>query len=79
MNDLADEKVVSRMGLVSQITESPILGISIGHQLIENMVISLDFQLEGNTGLFQKVSLDIGGGNFQVRSEVNTDELTLEN
>ena len=55
-----------------------ILGVVRAHELVENVVISLDLQLEGNTGLLQKVGLDIGGGNFVGGAEVDTDELTLE-
>ena len=51
--------------------------VSIRHQLVENVVISLDFQLEGNARLFQKVGLDIGRGDFEVGTEVDTDEFTL--
>ena len=54
-----------------------ILGVVRAHELVENVVISLDLQLEGNTGLLQKVGLDIGGGNFVGGAEVDTDELTL--
>merc|ERR1719167_741555 len=40
------------------------------------MVIPLDLQLEGDTGLLQKVGLDIGGGDLGGGAEVDTDELT---
>merc|ERR1712055_559186 len=50
--------------------------VSVRHQLVENMVIPLDLQLEGDTGLLQKVGLDIGGGDFEGGTEVNTDEFT---
>merc|ERR1712131_11169 len=73
---LGDEEVIAGEGLVTQQAHLPVLGVSIGHQLVEDVVISLDLKLEGDTGLLQKVSLDIGGSNLQVRSEVNTDELT---
>ena len=66
------------MRLVSQVTESPIFGVSIGHQLVEDVVISLDLKLEGDTRLLQKVCLDIGGRDLQVGAEVNTDKLTLQ-
>merc|ERR1719347_1089834 len=73
---LSEEKVISRKGLVAQLAELPVLGIGVGHQLIEDMVISLDLQLEGDTGLLQKVGLDIGGGDFGSGAEVDTDEFT---
>merc|ERR1719428_1289820 len=56
---LSEEKVISWEGLVAQLAELPVLGIGVGHQLVEDMVISLDLQLEGDTGLLQKVGLDI--------------------
>ncbi len=65
------------MGLVAQLAELPVLGIGVGHQLVEDMVISLDLQLEGDTGLLQKVGLDIGGGDFGSGAEMDTDEFTL--
>merc|ERR1712142_465000 len=73
---LSEEKVISRVGLVAQLAEVPVLGIGVGHQLVEDMVISLDLQLEGDTGLLQKVGLDIGGGDFGSGAEVDTDEFT---
>merc|ERR1719315_538676 len=54
---LSEEKVISREGLVAQLAELPVLGIGVGHELVEDMVISLDLQLEGDTGLLQKVGL----------------------
>ena len=53
------------------------MGVSVGHDLVENVVISLNLQLEGDTGLLQKVGLDIGGGDLGGGAEVDTDELTL--
>merc|ERR1719495_134131 len=73
---LSEEKVISREGLVAQLAELPVLGIGVGHELVEDMVISLDLQLEGDTGLLQKVGLDIGGGDFGGGAEVDTDEFT---
>merc|ERR1712212_292414 len=67
---------MGRVGLVAQLAELPVLGRGVGHQLVEDMVISLDLQLEGDTGLLQKVGLDIGGGDFGGGAEVDTDELT---
>merc|ERR1719347_356532 len=73
---LSEEKVISGEGLVAQLAELPVLGIGVGHQLVEDMVISLDLQLEGDTGLLQKVGLDIGGGDFGSGAEMDTDEFT---
>merc|ERR1719244_701097 len=73
---LGEEEVIAGEGLVSQLTQVPVLGISVGHQLVEDMVISLDLKLEGDTGLLQKVGLDIGGGDFGSGAEVDTDELS---
>ena len=42
------------------------------------MVIPLDFQLEGDAGLLQKVSLDIGCGNLVSRPEMDSNELALK-
>merc|ERR1712212_1366832 len=67
---------MGRVGLVAQLAELPVLGRGVGHQLVEDMVISLDLQLEGDTGLLQKVGLDIGGGDFGGGAEVDTDEFT---
>ena len=53
------------------------MGVGVGHDLVEDVVIPLDLQLEGDAGLFQEVSFDIGGGDFQVAAEVNSDELAL--
>ena len=55
-----------------------VLDVVGAHQLVEDVVISLDLQLESDTGLLQKVGLDIGGGDFVGGAEVNTDELTLQ-
>merc|ERR1712198_815582 len=73
---LGDEEVIAGEGLVAQQAHLPVLGVSIGHQLVEDVVISLDLKLEGDTGLLQKVGLDIGGSDFVGGTEVNTDELT---
>merc|ERR1712142_1271565 len=43
---LGNEEVISGEGLVTQLAELPVLGVSIGHQLVEDMVISLNLQLE---------------------------------
>merc|ERR1712198_186041 len=73
---LGDEEEIAGEGLVTQQAHLPVLGVSIGHQLVEDVVISLDLKLEGDTGLLQKVGLDIGGSDFVGGTEVNTDELT---
>merc|ERR1712168_371427 len=73
---LGDVEVIAGEGLVAQLAHLPVMRVSVGHELVENMVISLDLQLEGDTGLFQKVGLDIGGGDFGGGAEVDTDELT---
>merc|ERR1719173_211695 len=73
---LGDEEIISREGLVAQLAHLPVMGVSVGHELVEDMVISLDLQLEGDTGLLQKVGLDIGGGDFGGGAKVDTDELT---
>merc|ERR1712042_108292 len=73
---LGQEEIISGEGLVAQLAELPVLDVSVGHDLVEDVVISLDLQLEGDTGLLQKVGLDIGGGDFGGGAEVDTDELT---
>merc|ERR1711970_767160 len=73
---LGQEEVISGEGLVTQLAELPILDVSVGHDLVGDVVISLDLELEGDTGLLQKVGLDIGGGDLASGSEVDTDELT---
>merc|ERR1719308_742177 len=73
---LGNVEVISGEGLVAQQAHLPVLGVSVGHQLVEDMVISLDLQLEGDTGLLQKVGLDLGGGDLGGGAEVDTDELT---
>ena len=72
-----DEKVSSWVRLCAQLAHCVIFWVSIGHQLVEDVVISLDLELEGDTGLLQKVSLDIGGGDLARGAEVDTDEFTL--
>jgi len=52
-----------------------VLRIGVGHDLVEDVVIPLDLQLEGDPRLFQKVSFDIRRRDFEVRPEVNADEL----
>ena len=74
---LADEVVSAWVGLGGQVTHSVVLWVSVGHDLVEDVVISLNLQLEGDTGLLQEVGLNIGGGDLHVGSELNTDELSL--
>merc|ERR1719391_960587 len=73
---LGNVEVITGEGLVTQQAHVPVLGVGIGHQLVEDVVISLDLKLEGDTGLLQKVGLDIGGGDLGGGTEVDTDELT---
>merc|ERR1719348_2488421 len=73
---LGQEEIISGERLVAQLAELPVLDVSVGHDLVEDVVISLDLELEGDTGLLQKVGLDIGGGDLAGGSEVDTDELT---
>merc|ERR1712198_86365 len=73
---LGDVEVITGEGLVAQQAHVPVLGVGIGHQLVEDVVISLNLELEGDTGLLQKVGLDIGGGDLGGGTEVDTDELT---
>merc|ERR1719516_486608 len=73
---LGDKEVIAGEGLVAQQAHLPVLGVSIGHELVEDVVISLDLKLEGDTGLLQKVGLDIGGRDLGSGTEVNTDEFT---
>merc|ERR1712002_669543 len=73
---LTDEVESAGIGLGGQTAHGMVFGISVGHDLVEDVVISLDLQLEGDTGLFQKVGLDIGGGDLHVGAELDTDELT---
>merc|ERR1719427_440197 len=72
---LIDKEVVSGEGFFPQQTHAVVTVVGVGHDLVEDVVIPLDLQLEGDAGLFQEVSFDIGGGDFQVPAEVNSDEL----
>ena len=74
---LADEVESAGIRLGRQTAHGMVFGISVGHDLVEDVVISLDLQLEGDTGLLQEVGLDIGGGDFVGGAEVDTDEFTL--
>lgn len=47
------------------------------HDLVENVVGSLQRLLRDDTSLLQQVGLNIGTSKFARRSEMNTDELTL--
>merc|ERR1712142_458726 len=73
---LGDEEEIAGERLVTQQAHLPVFGVSIGHELVEDVVISLNLQLEGDTRLFQKVGLDIGGRDLGSGTEVNTDEFT---
>ena len=74
---LADEVESAGVGLGGKTAHGMVLGVSVGHDLVEDVVISLDLQLEGDAGLLQKVGLDIGGGDLHVGAELDTDEHTL--
>merc|ERR1719383_219102 len=73
---LGDEEVISRVGVLAQEAHVVVGRVVGAHELVEDVVVTLNFQLEGDTGLLQKVGLDIGGGDFVGGAEVNTDELT---
>merc|ERR1712142_408017 len=73
---LGQEKVISGEGLVTQLAELPVLGVSVGHDLVEDVVISLNLELESDTRLLQKVGLNISGGDLRSGAKVNTDELS---
>merc|ERR1719193_200291 len=73
---LGDEVEISGEGLVAQQAHLPVVGIRVGHQLVEDVVIPLDLKLEGDARLFQEVGLDIGGGDLGGGAEMDTDELT---
>jgi hypothetical protein len=53
------------------------MGVSLGHDLVEDVVVPLNRQLEGDTGFLQQVGLDIGSSDLGGWAEVDTDELTL--
>ena len=74
---MINEKVVPGMGLLSQEAHGVIMRVSFGHDLIEDVVVSFDFQLERDSRFLQEISLDVGRGDLQVSTEVNTDELAL--
>ena len=75
---LIDKEVVPGKGFFPQQTHGVILGVGVGHDLVEDVVIPLDLQLKGDAGLFQKVSFNIGCGNLVGRPEMDPDELTLK-
>ena len=77
-DSLSDEEEVTRVGILVQKSHVVVFGVERAHELVEDVVITFDLKLEGNTRLFQKVSLDIGGGDLVGRAEVDTDELTLK-
>jgi len=52
------------------------LGLVTSEHLVENMEATFGLELEGNSRLFQKVSVDITGGELASDLEVNTDEFT---
>ena len=77
-HSLGNEEVVTRVGILAQKSHVVVFGVERAHELVEDVVITFDLKLEGNTRLFQKVSLDIGGGDLACRAKVNTNELTLK-
>ena len=77
-HSLSDKEVVTRVGILAQKSHVVVFGVERAHELVEDVVITFDLKLEGNTRLFQKVSLDIGGGDLVGGSKVDTDELTLK-
>jgi len=52
------------------------LWLSLGENLVEDVVVSLTLELEGDTGLLEKVGLDITGTELTGWAEVNSDKLT---
>ena len=75
---LSNEEVVSWVGILAQKSHVMVLGVVRAHELIEDVIVPLDLKLESNARLFQKVGLDIGGGDLVGGAEMNTDELTLK-
>ena len=75
---LGDEEVVARVGVLAQQAHIVIGLVEGAHKLVEDVVVSLDLQLESDSRFLQKVSLDIGGGDLACRAKVNTNELTLK-
>lgn len=49
----------------------------VGHELVEDVVGSLEGLLGDDTGLLQQISLNVSAGQLARRAEVDTDELTL--
>ena len=74
---MSDEEIVGRVGILTQQTHVVILSVVGTHELIEDVVIPLDFQLKGDARLFQQISLDICRGNFVGRTKVDANELAL--
>ena len=74
---LSNEEVVSWVGILAQKSHVMVLGVVRAHELVKDVVVPLDLKLESDAGLFQKVGLDIGGGDLVGGAEVDTDELTL--
>merc|ERR1719282_444588 len=75
-HSLSDEEEVTRVGILAQKSHVVVFGVERAHELVEDVVITFDLKLEGNTRLFQKVSLDIGGGDLVGGAKVDTNELT---
>ena len=75
---LTDKVKCAGVRFGGQTAHGVVMRIGVGHDLVEDVVIPLDLQLEGDARLFQKVGLDIGGGDFGSGAEVDTDEFTLK-
>ena len=65
------------MGFLPQEAHGVVMRVGVGHDLVKDVVISLDFQLKGDAGFLQQVSLDVSRSDFQVAAEMNTNELAL--
>ena len=74
--DLIDEEVLGGFGFGQ--AHFLVIGVFGREELVEDVVISLDLQLESHARLLEKVSFDVGSRDLTLLSEVNTDELTLE-
>ena len=76
-DSLRDEEIVCGIGILPEKKLVVISGKFGAHQLVEDVVVSLDGQLEGDPRLLQQVSLDVRRRDFVGRTKVDADELTL--
>lgn len=53
------------------------LGLALGADLVEDVVVALLLELEGHARLLEQVLLDVGARDLSARPEVDADELTL--